>query len=367
MDKIRVMQLIDTLDMGGAERVAVNIANALPPDRYESFLCTTRREGPLKELIGDHVGFINLNRRWRFDYHAIRRLRNFVRANEIQILHAHSTSILLANLACMVMPSCAFIWHIHYGGHPRGGGATLHYRGLCRRAAAVIAVNYSLADWAREKLKIPEKMIYYIPNFITATISVRTNGSVINLPGKPEFRVACVANIRPEKDQVSLVRGFRVVATTFPEAYLFLIGDHSNVEYVNIVRNEIKALDLSGNVVMMGQQREVLSILRNCGIGVVSSVIEGLPLALLEYGKVGLPVVATAVGECPTVLGDGDAGILVSPGNAEEIGQAIINLLNNPALRLDVTTKLTQRVKRLYDQNIIMKQLCSVYEEIVFN
>jgi hypothetical protein len=57
MKRLNVMQVTDTLDAGGAERIAVTIANLLPRSEYKSYLCTTRRDGPLLELLASDVNF----------------------------------------------------------------------------------------------------------------------------------------------------------------------------------------------------------------------------------------------------------------------------------------------------------------------
>ena len=67
MKRIGVMQVIDTLAMGGAERVAVNLANGLPAARYASHLCTTRQDGPLAASLERHVGRLRLGRTRRLD------------------------------------------------------------------------------------------------------------------------------------------------------------------------------------------------------------------------------------------------------------------------------------------------------------
>jgi hypothetical protein len=70
---VRVMHVIDTLVVGGAERVAVNLANLLPRARYEAHLCTTRSEGMLAHLIAHDVGRLRLWRGWRYDITALLR------------------------------------------------------------------------------------------------------------------------------------------------------------------------------------------------------------------------------------------------------------------------------------------------------
>ena len=78
--KIRVLQLLDSLHAGGAEVLAVNIANALSNEGVESHLCTTRNEGPLKENINPSVGYLFLERKRIVD--GMFRMRRIGRMNK---------------------------------------------------------------------------------------------------------------------------------------------------------------------------------------------------------------------------------------------------------------------------------------------
>ena len=60
MSPIGVMHLIDTLEVGGAEQMAMSLANLLPRDQFEPHLCTTRHEGPLAAAVGPDVGRLRL-------------------------------------------------------------------------------------------------------------------------------------------------------------------------------------------------------------------------------------------------------------------------------------------------------------------
>ena len=95
---MKVLQLIDSLHAGGAERVAVNFANALVSKTDGSFICATREEGVLKNSINKSVSYLFLNKIHTLDIRAIKRLHNYVRINDIDIIHAHSSSFFLATL-----------------------------------------------------------------------------------------------------------------------------------------------------------------------------------------------------------------------------------------------------------------------------
>ena len=72
MNKIGVLHLVDSLASGGAEHVAVMLANNLPQERYRSYLCASRQAGPLQSQIQPHVTFYDLRRKGNFDFFAIK-------------------------------------------------------------------------------------------------------------------------------------------------------------------------------------------------------------------------------------------------------------------------------------------------------
>jgi hypothetical protein len=83
--RVGAIHIIDTLAAAGAERVAVNIVNHLPRDKYVPYLCTTRSDGPFDALVASDVIRLRLQRKSRFDRAAVIRLRNFLRENNIRI------------------------------------------------------------------------------------------------------------------------------------------------------------------------------------------------------------------------------------------------------------------------------------------
>ena len=114
MNRTGVMHLVDTLSLGGAERMCVQLANSLPRERFSAHVCATRRTGPLANEIAPHVRFLDLRRRSRFDLGAMVRLRRYVKQNEIRILHAHGTAVFLAAAVKAMGAQVAVVWHDHY-------------------------------------------------------------------------------------------------------------------------------------------------------------------------------------------------------------------------------------------------------------
>lgn len=354
-----VLHLIDTLEPGGAETVAVDLVNHLSRERFRPFLGTTRREGPLAERILPDVGRLSLGRRRSFDPVALGRLSGFIRRHGISIVHAHSTSLFTAILATFIQPEVRVVWHDHFGRHGQEERPVWLYGPVVRRAAGVIAVNEALARWSREQLGA--ERVWYLPNFATDIAP----GPVPELPGEPGRRIVCVANLREQKDHPTLLAAMARVVREEPAAHLLLVGAEVEPGVAARVMEMRRTLGLENCVSLLGRRDDVPALLSGCGVGVLSSSAEGFPLALLEYGTAGLPAVATRVGQCAELLDEGDAGILVPPGDPGRLAEALLSLLRSPELRGALGARLRERVRSRYSAAAAMEKLERVYHALL--
>ena len=210
MRPIGVLHITDTLQAAGKERVAVNLANLLPRNRYQSYLCTTRSEGPLEHLLRKDVGRLRLGRQRRFELRFCR-LIAFNRAHQIHILHAHERFIVHSSLGLAFPPYPRLVWHDHYGMQGQKERSVGLYRLGTIRARGIITVSESLAEWSRSKLRVPSERVWSLPNFSPA----EPEGTPMVLPGVPGARIVCVANLRPQKDHLTLLRAMARVIQRF--------------------------------------------------------------------------------------------------------------------------------------------------------
>jgi glycosyltransferase involved in cell wall biosynthesis len=359
---VGVLHMIDTLEIGGAEQMAVSFANRLPRDRFLAHLCTTRREGPLSRAIAQDVPRLRLARRHRFDLSALRTLLNYVRSNDIRILHAHSSSLFMARMAAELLPRVRVIWHDHYNRVESGSRPVWLYRRVLRGISGVISVNTPLADWARTIAGVSPNRVWQVNNFAILTDSSTVP---VDLPGSPGRRIVCVANLRPEKGHRDLLAAVATVRTRVPDLHLLLVGAAPDEAYQTLLAKDVERLRLTNNVSFLGKREDVSAILRNSSIGVLSSHNEAMPVALLEYGLAGIGVVATDAGECSKVLEYGRCGLVVSVGSADQLASALERLLTDTALRITFGARLKARIESHYGERMAVDQLCTIYENVV--
>ena len=363
MKSVRVLQVIDSLNAAGKERVAVNLANILQSDGFQSYLCTTRMDGALEPLIHENVGRLRLARKRKYEVGALYKLVSFIQEHQIRILHAHDTSLFIAGLASLFPPYPAVVWHDHDGQFGLVERPVWFYRMGATRVKGVIAVTEPLAEWARTKLHVPAKRVSYLPNFVCPN---ETTVEASNLPGVKGARIVCVAALRPQKDHVTLLRAMTLVVQKVPTAHLLLVGTtRGDRDYSDLIGQTIAHGNLDKHVSLLGERQDVNAILRAGSVGVLSSAGEAFPLTLLEYGLVGLPAVATRVGQCAEILDEGQAGVLVPPGSPEQLAEALVGLLTSPARRATLGNKLKRRVEELYSSKRAREELCKIYDRVL--
>ena len=357
---MRVMQLIDSLDAGGAERMAVNIANVLSESVERSYLCATRQQGLLKEVIASNVSYLFLGKQRKFDWPAIIKLRRYILKEKIDIIHAHSTSFFMATLMKWLIPGVKIVWHDHYGNSSYLEERKYAVLKLCSRSfALILSVNRVLETWAEKNLYC--KNVAYLPNF---AIQDTVISHVTKLKGASGKRILCLANLREQKDHHNLLQAFKLVSNHHPDWTLHCVGQDFKGVYSESVYQLITELGLGHQVFFYGSCPDSSAIIQQADIGVLSSSSEGLPLALLEYGLGQLPIVATNVGDCRSVLPDGCYELLVPPNHPEKLAEQMMLLISDEQLRISTGKLIQQQVLDHFSTSAVRDKLMCFYSQL---
>lgn len=357
--ELRVMQLIDSLDAGGAERVSVNLANALEQAGVKSYLCATRRGGALEQFVDSGVDLIILKKTKSFDLSALYKLYKFVKEEQISIIHAHSSSFFLA-VQCKLLTGVKVFWHDHYGkAEALSERSYLSIRIASYLFDKVIVVNEKLAIWSKERLHVRSENIVFLQNFA----QLLPQYTDMQLPGSHDKRIVCLANYRPQKDHINLLKAFKFLHEKYPEWHLLLVGLDQHDNYSQQIKNYINTEYLEEHVHLLGSRSDTADILFKSTIGVLSSESEGLPVALLEYGLAKLPVVCTDVGQCSDVLGAGEFGIVVPAKCSDALAKSLLTLIEDIELRKVLAKKFHSHVLKNYSQKSVMTQLVGLYQK----
>jgi glycosyltransferase involved in cell wall biosynthesis len=349
---MRILQLIDSLDAGGSERMAVSFANTLANKIEFSALVATRKEGDLLHQINQNVSYLFLNKKKQLDFVALLNLRTFVIKNKITHIHAHSTSFFFAFLLKLICPSVKLIWHYHYGNNkilPKK--RIIIFRTVMPFFDGVIAVNQNLRLWIENNLK--SKNAIYLPNF---PVQTKVSEHKTQLFGIEEKRIISLANLREDKNHFLLLKVAQKLKESHSDWTFHLVGKDFGDDYSNQIKKLIKEKVLDNNVFLYGSKQDIENILNQAVIAILTSKSEGLPVSLLEYGLYKKAVVVTDVGEIPTIVQHGENGFIVNFNESELFYQSLVDLINNKTLRFDFGNQLYNTVQAGYTAESVIKK-----------
>ena len=339
---MRIVQIIDSLEVGGAEKMAVNYANALSGRVGFSGLVATRAEGELKNQLDSSVSYLFLKKTKTLDFKAAFRLKKYCKEHKAEWLQPHSSSYFIALLVKLIYPKINIIWHDHNG----LSEFISTQKSMALKVASfffkgIIVVNYKLKHWAEKELNC--KAVVYFPNFTNDTPTVLVETQLKGIEGK---RILCLANLRDQKNHFLLLEIAGKLKEIQPDWTFHLVGKDFGDDYSKRLREAIVSSGLEQNVFVYGSKNDVVHIINQSEIAILTSKSEGLPVALIEYGLYKKPVVSTNVGGIPFLLENQKDALLVSDGNVNEMVETIDRLIGD----LDLFTTITTNARRKSEQ-----------------
>ena len=359
---MRVLQLIPQTTLGGAETFAYTLGRELTLRGHEVMILANRSNGPLFDLERPEAMRVQaLSRRSRWDPRILSFLIGSILRFRPHVLHSHNFEAnTWARALGLLFPRLTVICHDH-------SGRKIHQprhriwidRLLFRRCAAIFVVNDELGDLLRSRHRVPGRLVHVLPN----GIDVGRFRPPLGHPRLP-LGVVCVASLTDVKNHAGILRAWREVVRTHPDARLTLVGDGS---LRATLEAQARRDGTASSVVFAGLQNDVRPALWANSVLVLFSHREALPLALLEGMAAELACVAPSVGGIPQVLSDGRTGRLVASGDEESLAHALIDLLGDPESLRMMALRAREEVAERFGLPTCIDRIEQTYKETAGN
>lgn len=324
-----LVQVLHSLECGGAERLALRLAQGLAPSEVTTFICLDSR-GPLAteaEANGFEVHV--LDRQPGVDWACRKKLRHLLRRIRPTVILAHQyTPFFYSSLArgFARQPPIIFVEHGRHFPDPRKRRRVLVNRLLFRGSDVVIAVAESVKRAVVSKEGIPDCRCYVIPNGIDPGPYLAAEGrraEVRRQLGLTDDEVAIiqVARLDPLKDHVTAIAAVEQIER--PRVRLLMVGGGPEEAHLRQRVNQSPKCD---RFCFLGYRQDIPDLLAAADVFLLSSISEGLPVTVLEAMAAALPVVATSVGDLSEAVEDGVTGYLVSPRDPARLATVLQQL-----------------------------------------
>jgi glycosyltransferase involved in cell wall biosynthesis len=363
--KIVVANIIDSSRTGGSEIYSINLANALAEtEEVESHLIITRIEETAQERVNKNVNYFFLGKKNLLDFAAIGRLFKYIKKHKIQIIHAHSTSYFYPVLLKYIT-GIKIVWHDHYGETINPNGKRDYpYIGFSRFFDYVICVSKQVLENNRKHLKLSEEKINYLPNF---SVLQSTDNELVSFD-KTKINLVMLGVVRPQKDYENILQALHIVKQQYENIMFYALGlipKDAYDDYIKKVFELVNTLGLENCVKFCDEVRNPSDYLKQAQIAILSSVSEGLPLSVIEYGLQGIPTVCTNVGECASLLGNGDYGWLVPAQNSKAMADAILEVINNKQIAGEKAEKFKAFTNANFSKKAVVGKIVGLYNKII--
>ena len=182
------------------------------------------------------------------------------------------------------------------------------------------------------------------------------------------INVASILRIVPIKDVMTMIRAFSIVRQKVDNVKFYLIGPgEEDSSYAQQCKNLVELLDLQDSIIFTGRVN-IKDYLGKLDILVLTSISEGQPLVILEGWAAKIPSISTDVGSCRDLLEadkyEGPCGIVTKLASPSDTAAAILKLISNPKLREEMGNNGLKRVKRLYNDKVLISSYRDIFDSV---
>lgn len=367
--KIRVLECIRQGQIGGGESHLLCLVEHLDRVRFDPVVLSFT-SGPMVDRLQDmgvntHVIFTEKP----FDVRVWKRVREFLRQQQVDIIHAHGTranSNIIWAARSLKIPVIYTVhgWSFHQDQNPFVKRVRILGERLLTSASRLnISVSDSNKESGRKVIRSFRSVV--INNGIdqekfSPARKVKDVRAELGIPDNV-LLVLFMARFTGHKQPLTLIRAFHKAAKQAPDMRLLMVGDGDEKEMAYAL---LKELQIEDKVIMQPFRQDVPDVLAASDLYVLPSLWEGLPIGLLEAMSMGKAVIATRVDGTKEVVKHQENGLMTEPGNVDELANAIVRLATDSLLRDKFRENALLMVKDRFNAKTMTRAIEDLYIDI---
>ena len=371
--KIKILFIITSSGIGGAEKILCYTATGLDYNKYDISVCSLKKKGEIAadlekrgiEVCCLHMGGRESSLGWLSSIIALIRLFPYLIKIRPTIIHSFLfRANILARIAGYLTGIPIIISSVRVMG---GEKKYFHYVEMITSFMVdhYVAVSESVQRHIIDKSRISNEKISVIYN----GVNIKSQDNAYEQNAKTPFKIEnedrilmTVGRLHKQKGHCYLIQAVSKVRKEFPKVKLLITGDG---EEENNLKKLVKSLDLTNEVIFAGLRSDIEGILPMAELFILPSLWEGLPNALLEAMAAGKPVVATKVGGIPEIVVHGETGILIPPRDPNALAIAIVDLLQDGLKAKDMGEAGRMRAGKRFSIYKMIEKTENLYQELL--
>lgn len=359
----KIAFVIDNLSYGGAQRQLAILTAALRSQVDPIVCCMSQLVQPYgPEIERGGAAVLEFQRRGGFEAARLRALIDALQRERVDLVHGFLDA---ANVYSYIAarrihrPAVASLRNQRL----RVGGVRRFVLSWVLRHADWVTANSNTGrDFLLGDIGVAPEKVTVVPNCIDPALLVNTVAH--DGPERDEQTVETIGfagRLEPEKRVDALVRAFSSIRRRRQGVRLTLVGAGSQREAIDQL---IADMDLTDTVTMVGGVDNAVTYIENFSVLALPSMLEGTPNVVMEAMALGVPVVATPVGDVPELVVDGQTGRFIRDVSPDGIADAIESVLDDASLRATARRVGPQRMRERHSVGVAVDRLMEVYRRL---
>lgn len=367
-----VLHLRSTGGFLGAESVILEIAKHSPKFGYTSIIAALQdRKDPEPELTtrATAVGIqtCNLKSEAFFDFQLARNISDLIQKHNVNIVHTHGyKEDFYALLARTGRPKVATN-HLWKKTNPRLRFYAFADSWCLRAFDRVVAVSKPILEetW---RAGVPKQKLSLVRNgvdtalFDVSPVDVRRSiRNALDIPVDATV-FGQISSLTSEKGHRFAISAWAEVISRFPESRLLIVGEGPEYEMLSLQARELR---IENTVIFAGRRSDVPQVLAAIDVFLLPSLIEGMPMALLEAMAAKKAVIASTVGDILEAITDRQNGLVVAPGDTQGLSSAMLSLLAVPSEINRLGNQARATVVSQFSSESMTQKYCEIYDALL--
>jgi glycosyltransferase involved in cell wall biosynthesis len=371
---VRLLHCVGDSRFGGIARIILPLGRIARAEGWQVDVLTT--DPVFQQAIRQQgLGLVNMDvirREIRplWDLSGLVRLYNFLRRESYQIVHTHTSkggfvgrlAARLANVPVIVHTAHGFAFHERSPVSARIFYSTLE-RVASRWCDRIVSVSEFHRRWALELKMCHSTEILAIPNGVAAARNPEVAPAEVRrrLGAQDDgLLILTMSRLAADKGLEYLIEAAAILPRTERRVQVAIAGDGPvRPRLEQLARN----LGVADRVIFLGYREDVGDLLAACDLVILSSLREGLSMALLEAMAAGKPIIATSIGSQVEVASQADMAQLVPPADPEALCEAILRFARDPALMVRFGTN----ARVLFESHYTEERMLNAYMQLYFD
>ena len=369
---IRIAFIVHGMQAGGIERSVTRIINGLDRSRFDPMVVCLDKSGPAAGWLPDDISVIEIKKRSGNDLASIRRLASVLREHKIDLVQSHNWGTLIETVAARKLARVPAHIHAERGtvmGQVTGGDWKYRLRAIAMRTALttvnrVMSNAHAVAARVEAGCGYPAAKIAIIPNGVPGFSRTGRTGArrkirqILGLPAN--------ATLIGSVGRLHEVKGFDVLIKAMVDVrdsvHLVIVGEGDQRELLKSISEHEKVCD---RVHLVGHHDDVASWLLAMDGYVNSSRSEGMSQSIVEAMSIGLPIIATDVGDAKRMLRCKGlvCGEICSPEDPMALTNAISEVINNKDLCFHYSAASVECHRQFYSESMFIESFQSLYAD----